>query len=212
MDSPTDAPPPHRHRRKPLQIKDVNVSSEDALKSKPKPISIRIQRPMGLSFGKENHYCPISPPKADAELEYEIAPRDPSLAEELASVRKRRERLREEREKTEKELREKDRMMERWAMDLEKRAEEQRNMELELRLLIKLQDLRSSSSVLSPVQSLREKEQKKNMEVQSQMSSPVQSLREKERLKCVELQLQAPHDDEEISEASEQSSDGKGVK
>ncbi|KAG6516257.1 uncharacterized protein LOC121971685 [Zingiber officinale] len=211
MDSPTDAPPPHRHRRKPLQIKDINVSTDDALKSKSKPISMRIQRPMGLSFGKENH-CPISPRKEEAELEYDLAPRDPSLAEELASVRKRRERLREEREKTEKELREKDLTMERWAMDLEKRAEEQRNMELELRLLIKLQDLRSSSSVLSPVQSLRDKEQKKNMEVQSQMSSPVQSLREKERLKCVDLQLQGPDDDEETNEASEQSSDGKGVK
>lgn len=101
---------------------------------------------MCLSFGKENHR-PISPPKPDSELEYELDLRDSSLAEELASVRQRRERLREEREKTEKELREKDLMMARWAMDLEKRAEEQRNLELELRLLIKLQDLRYSSSV-----------------------------------------------------------------
>ena len=73
--------------------------------------------------------------------------RDASLSEELAAARLRRERLRAERERTEEAMRERYAAMRRWAVELEKWAEEQRNLELELRLLIELRDLQSSSTV-----------------------------------------------------------------
>ncbi|WOL01876.1 high mobility group B protein 6 [Canna indica] len=96
--------------------------------------------------------------------------REASLAEELAVIKRRRERLRAERERTEKSLRERDAVMRRWAVELEKWADEQRNLELEFTLWIKLQDLKCSSSMMwSPVQSLREKEQqRRSMEVHLQ--------------------------------------------
>lgn len=143
MDSPAAATP--TPRRKPLQPRNFNLSTTAGLQPKPKPIALRIPPPIRGSPGKEN--CPILPP----EPEPEARPREASLAEELAAVRQMRDRLRADREKTEEVLRERDAVMQRWAVELEKRAEEQRNLELELRLLIKLQDLISCSMVKTPV-------------------------------------------------------------
>ncbi|WOL12561.1 high mobility group B protein 6 [Canna indica] len=214
MDSPVTAATPLR--RKPLQSKNFDPASAPPLRPKPKLFAIRILQPIGGSAGKENQPILASEPapepkkhlvkEAEPEPEPNVGPREASLGEELAAIRKRRERLREERERTEKELREKDAMMQRWELELDKRAEEQRSLDLELRLLIKLQDLRSSSMIFSPVQSLREQEQQKSMEMQIQMSPPIISLREKERQKNIEVQLQEPQSAEEISEVDEASS------
>lgn len=140
------APPPFR---RPLQPRNVVQPPASEFQQKPKLIAIRIPRPIGGGAGKENCLFLSTKPELEPELkpEKEEGLKETSLAEELAAIRKRRERLREERDWTEKELRNKDMMMQRWAMEMEKWAEEQRNLELELRLLIKLQDLRSSSMV-----------------------------------------------------------------
>ncbi|KAJ8476029.1 hypothetical protein OPV22_019756 [Ensete ventricosum] len=197
MDSPAAATP--TPRRKPLQPRNFDLATTAGNHPKPKPIAHRIPPPIRGSPGKEN--CPVLP----TEPEPEARPREASLAEELAAVRQRRERLRADREKTEEVLRERDAVMQRWAVELEKRAEEQRNLELELRLLIKLQDLMSCSMIPSPVRSLREQEQQHSTVVQSQMTSPVRSLREKERQKSMEAQLQAPQSEEQNSEADKPS-------
>ncbi|CAL9189843.1 unnamed protein product [Musa hybrid cultivar] len=200
MDSSPAAATP-TPRRKPLQPRNFNLSTTAGLQPKPKPIALRIPPPIRGSPGKEN--CPILPP--EPEPEPEARPREASLAEELAAVRQMRDRLRADREKTEEVLRERDAVMQRWAVELEKRAEEQRNLELELRLLIKLQDLISCSMIPSSVQSLRHQEHQQSAEVQSQMTSPVRSLREKERQKSMEAQLQAPQSAEVNSEADKPS-------
>ncbi|URE10248.1 hypothetical protein MUK42_23319 [Musa troglodytarum] len=193
MDSSAAATP--TPRRKPLQPRNFDLATTAGLHPKPKPIALRIPPSIRGSPGKEN--CSILPP----EPEPEARPREASLAEELAAVRQSRERLRADREKTEEVLRDRDAVMQRWAVELEKRAEEQRNLELELRLLIKLQDLISCSMIPSSVLSLRHQEHQQSAEAQSQiifwsqMTSPVRSLREKERQKSMEAQLQVrkPH-------------------
>lgn len=73
--------------------------------------------------------------------------REASLAEELEIVRKRRERIRLERERTEELLREMDLVLETSLKEMERRAEEQSSVELELYKVLLLKDLRTSSMV-----------------------------------------------------------------
>ncbi|XP_064942779.1 high mobility group B protein 6-like [Musa acuminata AAA Group] len=197
MQSPAKAAAPPR--RMPLQPKNFDFIPSVWIHPKPKPIAFRYPPSTGEGAGKESR--PISSP----ELGTMAGLRDASLSEELAAARLRRERLRAERERTEEAMRERYAAMRRWAVELEKWAEEQRNLELELRLLIELRDLQSSSTISSPVQSLREKEQQRSMEVKLQMS-PVQPLREKEKQKIVEVQLQGPKIAEQYSEVGMPSS------
>ncbi|URE43978.1 hypothetical protein MUK42_14966 [Musa troglodytarum] len=197
MQSPAEVAAP-THRR-PLQPKNFDSIPSVWIHPKPKPIAFRCPPTTGVGAGKESR--PISLP----ELGTMAGLRDASLSEELVAARRRRERLRAERERTEEALRERYAAMRRWAVELEKWAEEQRNLELELRLLIELRDLQSSSTISSPVQSLREKERQRSTEVKLQMS-PVQSVREKEQQKIVEAQLQGPITAEQNSEVGMPSS------
>ncbi|XP_072960903.1 uncharacterized protein [Typha angustifolia] len=147
-----------KRNRKPLQPKNLN--SILASEPKPNPKEDAIQPLIRVDAGKENR--PI----------HTAEPREASLAEELEVIRKRRERLRIERKKTERVLKERDLVLERVMREMERRVEEQRRIELEIQRLIGFEELISICTKLSPVQSLRAKEEeRRSREEQSQESS-----------------------------------------
>ncbi|KAK4749530.1 hypothetical protein SAY87_026979 [Trapa incisa] len=86
---------------------------------------------------------------------------DSSLADELNAVRKKLERLRQDREKTEKLLRERDLLLEARMKEIEMRAEVQKKLEIEVDRLYRLKQLQMSCMRVSPIRSLREKQQDK---------------------------------------------------
>ncbi|XP_074311931.1 uncharacterized protein LOC141647582 isoform X2 [Silene latifolia] len=90
---------------------------------------------------------------------------DASLAEELTAVRLKMERLRLDREKTEKLLEEREKFLDFQLYELEERGELQRELEMEVDRLFRLNQLKHASMKMSPIP-LREKamEKKKNKE------------------------------------------------
>ncbi|KAF5471429.1 hypothetical protein F2P56_008221 [Juglans regia] len=88
---------------------------------------------------------------------------DGSLAEELSAIRKKLERLRLDKERTEKMLKERDMVLERKAKELEERGEIQILLEIEVDRLYRLNQLQTQSMLVSPMRSLREKEQVKKI-------------------------------------------------
>ncbi|CAI0423741.1 unnamed protein product [Linum tenue] len=169
-----DQKPRPNSGRKPLQPKNSLPASEVVqISTKPLP------KP---DFGgdKENrNQCPIyaTPPARKKPLQQppSIPPIDSSLAEELSAMRKRMERLRSDREKTEKMLKERDRVLDLQMKEMEARAEAQMMMEMEVDRLFRLKELHSYSTRISPLRSLREKEQeRKAMAEEDEGSSGLQ--------------------------------------
>ncbi|KAE8098997.1 hypothetical protein FH972_017015 [Carpinus fangiana] len=141
--------------RRPLQPKNSPANpipeSTPITKSKQELITISV-----AVANKENHPIYSTPPAKIDSL-------DASLAEELSAIRKKLERLRSDRERTEKFLREKDMVLELKMKELEERGEIQKKLEIEVDRLYRLNELKSHSMRVSPIRSLREKEQVKKI-------------------------------------------------
>ncbi|KAK4766719.1 hypothetical protein SAY87_008361 [Trapa incisa] len=86
---------------------------------------------------------------------------DTSLADELSTVRKKLERLRQDKEETEKMLMERDLILEAQMKEIERRGEVQKTLEIEVDRLYRLKQLHMSCMRVSPIRSLREKQQDK---------------------------------------------------
>ncbi|PON45598.1 hypothetical protein TorRG33x02_328330 [Trema orientale] len=137
--------------RRPLQPKNFQANPiVDSWKAKPKKERVEVSPVSGQGeLNKEKHRVLAAPTK--------IGSFDASLAEELSAIRKRLERLRVDRERTEKMLKEKDDIFDLQMKELEKRAEIQKNLEIEVDRLYRLNQLHSQSLRYSPIRSLREK-------------------------------------------------------
>ncbi|XP_068634290.1 high mobility group B protein 6 [Aristolochia californica] len=133
-----------KSRRRPLQPRNF-LATPTPLKKITEPIHFQIANI--VDSNKENH--PV--------VEDAIAPFDPSLAEELVAIRRKLERLRLEKEKTERVLKERDFVLEKRMRDWEKRVEEQNRVEMEIKKILKLKELKSSWTG-EPLKSLREAE------------------------------------------------------
>ncbi|OIV98537.1 hypothetical protein TanjilG_12123 [Lupinus angustifolius] len=86
---------------------------------------------------------------------------DSTLAEELEAIKKRIERLRNDREITEKILNEREMILNEKMNDLEQRGEIQKDMEIQVDRLFRLKELKFRCMRVSPMRTLREKEQQK---------------------------------------------------
>ncbi|KAM1749271.1 hypothetical protein ACFX12_010159 [Malus domestica] len=136
--------------RTPLQPKNAPVTSTNSdLKIKPVHQWIGV----GDDSNKENRPMYATPVKIEAM--------DASLAEELSSIRKKMERMKSDREKTEKMLKERDMVMEIQMKELENRGQIQKMLETELDRIYRLNQLHVQSIKVSPIRSLREKEEEK---------------------------------------------------
>ncbi|KAJ7950130.1 High mobility group B protein 6 [Quillaja saponaria] len=145
-----------RSDRKPLQPKNsqaINNLYNDDKSTKPKQEWIEIS--LIGDANKENHPIYSTPTK--------IQPLDSSLAEELSAIKKKLERLKLDKEKTEKMLKEKDMAMEIMLKELEQRGEIQNTLEIEVDRLYRLKELRSHCMRVSPIRSLRGKEQQRKV-------------------------------------------------
>ncbi|KAI5326108.1 hypothetical protein L3X38_035182 [Prunus dulcis] len=138
--------------RKPLQPRNTPATLVNSNLTKLKPV----QKWIGVDddLNKENRPIYATPTKM-------IEPIDASLAEELSAIRKKMERLRLDRERTEKMLEERDLVMEMQMKELESRGQIQKMLEIELDRIYRLNQLHTRSIRVSPIRSLREKEQQK---------------------------------------------------
>ncbi|GKC28332.1 hypothetical protein Tco_1035626, partial [Tanacetum coccineum] len=84
-----------------------------------------------------------------------------SLADELNVMREKINRLRADKEKTEKMLKERGIMMEMKMKELEQRGEVQKELEIEVDRLYRLNELKTLCNRILPIRSLRDKEQEK---------------------------------------------------
>ncbi|XP_059428149.1 high mobility group B protein 13 [Corylus avellana] len=143
--------------RRPLQPKNCPANpvphSTPITKPKQEPIEISVAVD---DRNKENRSIYSTPPAKIDSL-------DASLAEELSAIRKKLDRLRSDRERTEKMLRERDMVLELNMKELEERGEIQKKLEIEVDRLYRLNELKSHSMRVSPIRSLREKEQVKKI-------------------------------------------------
>ncbi|CAN6575962.1 unnamed protein product [Malus baccata var. baccata] len=136
--------------RTPLQPKNAPMTSTNSdLKIKPVHQWIGV----GDDSNKENRPMYATPVKIEAM--------DASLGEELSSIRKKMERMKSDREKTEKTLKERDMVMEIQMKELENRGQIQKMLETELDRIYRLNQLHVQSIKVSPIRSLREKEEEK---------------------------------------------------
>ncbi|KAF5747682.1 hypothetical protein HS088_TW05G00409 [Tripterygium wilfordii] len=95
-----------------------------------------------------------------------MEPFEMSLAEELNEVKKKLESLRLDKERTEKMLKERDRVLDVQMKELESRGKIQKNLEIEVDRLYRLNKLKSYCMRICPIRTLREKErEKKDREV-----------------------------------------------
>ncbi|KAI3993683.1 hypothetical protein MKX01_002696 [Papaver californicum] len=159
--------------RTPLQLKNIPANpitdDDEVIKRKGKGKSEWIE----ISItGKENYY-PINVMKKSKDLisqssNKDIVPMktesfDSSLAEELGVIRKKLERLRLEKERTEKMLREMDLVLDMEMKEMEMRGKMQKEMEMEVVKLQRLNELRSFCMRAARIQSLREIEEAKKI-------------------------------------------------
>ncbi|XP_050383557.1 uncharacterized protein LOC126800271 [Argentina anserina] len=86
---------------------------------------------------------------------------DASLAEELSAIRKKLERIRMDRERTEKMLKEREAMLDLKMKEIENRGQVQKMVEIDVDRVFRLNQLHSYTIRVSPIRSLREKEQQK---------------------------------------------------
>ncbi|KAK8477855.1 hypothetical protein V6N13_133303 [Hibiscus sabdariffa] len=173
----------HLSARRPLQPKNTtaaNVNFAVVLKggSKTKQVNSKPKQehhPDDVS-NKENlsHHHPntmyATPTTAEKNKKLGAAlDLDSSLAEELSAMRKRLERLRSDKEKTEKMLKERDAVLDSQRKEMEDRGRFQKQLEMEVDRLFRLKELKSHCMRISPIKSLRERQQgssMKNKEVQ----------------------------------------------
>ncbi|KAF5750730.1 hypothetical protein HS088_TW03G01069 [Tripterygium wilfordii] len=149
--------------RKPLQPKNIPANQVTEIRianpDQQKWIEIRL---VGDS-DKENRpvHTTCTPSKISS-----MEPLEASLAEELGEVKKKLERLRWDKERTEKMLKERDRVLDMQMKELQSRGEIQKNLEIEVDRLYRLNELKSYCMRISPIRTLREKErEKKDCEV-----------------------------------------------
>jgi hypothetical protein len=152
--------------RRPLQPKNLNSTpSLEAPPKKPKKLNQKnTTTRLLIQVDASKEICPIKSnvciedlsickqalnvsEEAVKQEKQDDVLREASLAEELEIVRKRREKLRMEREKIEEMLKERELVLENAMKEMERRAEEQNNIELEIYKIILLKDLRTSSMV-----------------------------------------------------------------
>lgn len=143
-----------KNGRTPLQLKNIpaNPITDDGVKSKGKGKSEWIE--ISLT-GKENYFNVMEKvEKNNKDLEItqstnndnvpiKIESFDSSLAEELGVIRKKLERLRLEKERTEKMLREMDLVLDMEMKEMEMRGKMQKELEMEVVKLQRLNELRS---------------------------------------------------------------------
>ncbi|KAI3994155.1 hypothetical protein MKX01_012412 [Papaver californicum] len=166
-----------KNDRTPLQLKNIPadpITDDEVIKRKGKGKSEWIE--ISLT-GKENYY-PINVMKKNKDLisqsnNNDIVPMkiesfESSLAEELGVIRKKLERLRLEKERTEKMLREMDLVLDMEMKEMEMRGKMQKEMEMEVVKLQRLNELRSFCMRAARIQSLREIEEEKKIK-QSQL-------------------------------------------
>ncbi|KAK7340061.1 hypothetical protein VNO77_20753 [Canavalia gladiata] len=167
MQTPTTGGPKLRPRsgRTPLQLKN---SPADAIypSSKPKPKPDQLCFEISL-IDKENR--PIAAAIQPAQ------PLETSLAEELSAIKKKMERLRADKERTEKMLNEKQAMLDTKMMEMEQRGEIQKNLEIEVDRLFRLKELKYRCMRVSPMRTLREKEQEKIVNESPSLSEKVKT-------------------------------------
>ncbi|KAJ8527151.1 hypothetical protein K7X08_029628 [Anisodus acutangulus] len=148
--------------RKPLQPKNTPATPliTNTIPEKWNGISL-IQ-----SSNKENVHPDFSTPKKATNpiSIIQAEPFDSSLAEELSAIREKLERLRSDKEKTEKMLKERDLMLDLQMKEMLNRGVEQKELELEVDRLFRLKELRLSCTLkISPIRTLREKEEEKKI-------------------------------------------------
>ncbi|KAF5941071.1 hypothetical protein HYC85_022238 [Camellia sinensis] len=140
--------------RKPLQPRNsssnlpINNDQSNPKKSNQNWIPIS---PINDSNKENPHLVNAAPAKIESI--------DVSLAEELSAIRQKIERLRLDREKTEKMLRQRDSVMETNLKEMVNRGEVQKLLEIEVDRLFRLKELKSSCMRISPLRSLRQKQQ-----------------------------------------------------
>ncbi|KAL8122532.1 uncharacterized protein LOC141723318 [Apium graveolens] len=141
------------HRQQKEETKQLNLSI-DILSSK-------INNDIDIS-NKEN-IPPLDSNKAKkAEMEVETLI-DASLAEELSAIREKLERMRLDKENTEKLLHDREIAMDLHMNQLVKRGQVQNLLEIEVDRLYRLNQIITSSSEVSPIRSLREKEHERKI-------------------------------------------------
>ncbi|KAI9074284.1 hypothetical protein K1719_043769 [Acacia pycnantha] len=141
-----------RSGRTPLQPKnspaDPILDPVTPPKSKQKPMEISV---MKWDSNKEN----LDPMK--------LEPMDASLAEELSAIKKKLERLKSDKENTDRMLDERDSVLDGYLKEMELRWQFQKCLEMEVDRLFRLKELKSRCMRVSPIKSLREKEQGKTI-------------------------------------------------
>ncbi|KAI4353562.1 hypothetical protein L6164_002501 [Bauhinia variegata] len=176
-----------RSGRTPLQPKNCPANPiQDSLtktKLKQEPIQICVTE----DSNKENH--PILAAATPTKLE----PIDSSLAEELSAIKKKLERLRIDKEKTEKMLKERATVLDLKIKEMEEKGQIQKELEIEVDRLFRLKELKSRCMRVSPIRTLREKEQGKIIN-----DSPSQMKIEESMDEC---ELQSPNSVSSSSEA-----------
>ncbi|KAL3367411.1 hypothetical protein AABB24_011910, partial [Solanum stoloniferum] len=149
--------------RKPLQPKNTLATPVPSNSNKPeKWIEISVTQ----NSNKENLHPDFSiPKKATNPIScIQDEPFDSSLAEELSAIREKLERLKGDKEKTEKMLKERNLMLDLQMKELLNRGEMQKQLELEVDRLFRLNELRlSCTQKISPIRTLREKIEEKKI-------------------------------------------------
>ncbi|GLU17840.1 hypothetical protein SLE2022_341910 [Rubroshorea leprosula] len=142
--------------RKPLHPKNLLADSENEVernKLKLKPKQERIEISAVGDSNKEN--------RPNYSMQTTMEPLDSSLAEELSAIRKKMERLRLDNERTERMLRERGAVLDLQMKELERRGQIQKEQEIEVDRLYRLKELQSLCMRISPIRTLREKEQER---------------------------------------------------
>ncbi|KAL8504943.1 hypothetical protein ACS0TY_016226 [Phlomoides rotata] len=165
--------------RKPLQPTNSSPSPfNTSNNSKPKPKAVdRIEISETDTSNKEN-IAPIysTPVKKESSVIESI---DASLAEELSAIREKLERLRVEKEKTENMLREREMKLDLQMQEALQRGVMQKQLEIEVDRLYRLKEIKLSCLSISPLRSLREKENEKKIK-QDQMKVEIRQERKEE--------------------------------
>ncbi|XP_042058812.1 uncharacterized protein LOC121803175 [Salvia splendens] len=147
--------------RKPLQPKN-SPSTPSATKLKPNPNHAAVFWGEIDQSNKENIYStPVKKERIQFQIEFDSF--DASLAEELNAIREKVERLRIDKEKTDKMLRERSLLLDSQMKEIVDRGMQQKQLEIEVDRLFRLKEIKLSCKSVSPIRSLREKEQAKRI-------------------------------------------------
>ncbi|XVE84322.1 hypothetical protein DITRI_Ditri17bG0003300 [Diplodiscus trichospermus] len=151
----------HLSERKPLRPKNNTASIDEnvvvkQIKSKPKQEWLDDSNKENLSHHPAMTIYTNATPMKRMEAALDL---DWSLAEELSAIKKKLERMRLDKEKTEKMLKERDAVLHLQMKEMEERGEIQRQLEIEVDRLFRLKELKTYSMRISPIKSLRERQQ-----------------------------------------------------